>query len=126
MLGDNPGFQEIREMIVGQDKSWPPPVFTHGDLNPFNIMLRGDRVVGLIDWECAGWYPYYWEYTAVWLGSAARTSWRDDVDSFLEPFPDELKMETTPQRWWGEFLVSERFQIESKLRQIELEMSVIS
>ena len=35
--------------------------FTHADLNPTNILVRGGHVVGVIDCECAGWYPEYWE-----------------------------------------------------------------
>lgn len=37
--------------------------FTHGDLGVQNILVRDAKVVALIDWECAGWYPGYWEYT---------------------------------------------------------------
>lgn len=46
-------------------------VFTHADLNPRNILV--DRVVtagvarwritGIVDWETAGYYPEYWEFT---------------------------------------------------------------
>ncbi|KAF5976079.1 kinase-like domain-containing protein [Fusarium coicis] len=47
-------------------------VFTHGDLNPRNIMIervnisagaKGWRLSGIIDWETAGYYPEYWDYT---------------------------------------------------------------
>ncbi|KAH7151216.1 hypothetical protein DER46DRAFT_703604 [Fusarium sp. MPI-SDFR-AT-0072] len=46
--------------------------FTHGDLNPRNIMVerirnparaRGWRLSGIIDWEIAGYYSEYWDYT---------------------------------------------------------------
>ncbi|CAA7263959.1 unnamed protein product [Cyclocybe aegerita] len=37
-------------------------VFTHGDLAARNIFVKGDKVVAIIDWEHAGWYPEYWEY----------------------------------------------------------------
>ncbi|KAK0716232.1 hypothetical protein B0H67DRAFT_488211, partial [Lasiosphaeris hirsuta] len=51
-------------------------VFTHADLNPRNILV--DRVVrsdgatgwglsGIVDWESAGHYPEYWEYTKAML-----------------------------------------------------------
>ncbi|EJF61061.1 hypothetical protein DICSQDRAFT_106729 [Dichomitus squalens LYAD-421 SS1] len=37
-------------------------VFTHGDLNPHNIMVGPDgHVCGIFDWESAGWLPDYWE-----------------------------------------------------------------
>ncbi|KAI0542835.1 kinase-like protein [Xylaria digitata] len=96
-------WEEIKEMVAKQDGPWPPPVFTHGDLNPFNIFLRGSRVVGIIDWEFAGWYPSYWEYTSAWYGNLTRRAWQTSIDRFLDPYPEELKMEITRQKWWGEF-----------------------
>jgi hypothetical protein len=47
-------------------------VFTHADLNPRNILVdrvplpdgnSGGRVSGIVDWEGAGYYPEYWDYT---------------------------------------------------------------
>jgi hypothetical protein len=37
-------------------------VLTRGDFRGRNNIIRGDRVVGLIDWETCGWYPEYWEF----------------------------------------------------------------
>ncbi|KAF9518791.1 hypothetical protein BS47DRAFT_1375256 [Hydnum rufescens UP504] len=37
--------------------------FTHGDIAPRNIIVRGNKIVAILDWESAGWYPEYWEYT---------------------------------------------------------------
>lgn len=46
--------------------------FTHADLNPRNILVdqftlpngkSGWRLTGIVDWETAGYYPEYWEYT---------------------------------------------------------------
>lgn len=97
-------LEDLKDMAVKQDGPWPPPVFTHGDLNPFNIVVRGEKVVGLIDWEFSGWYPHYWEYTSAWCGgNILRTEWRDLLHKFLDPLPEELKMEITRQKWWGEF-----------------------
>ncbi|KAK1912775.1 hypothetical protein P3342_004711 [Pyrenophora teres f. teres] len=57
-------YPEISELISQQDKyGSPPPVFTHGDLHSTNIIASGDKVVGIVDWETAGWYPAYWKYT---------------------------------------------------------------
>ncbi|GAP91906.2 putative phosphotransferase enzyme family protein [Rosellinia necatrix] len=39
-----------------------PIVFTHGDIASRNIIVRDGRIVALLDWELAGWYPEYWEY----------------------------------------------------------------
>ncbi|KAM7192872.1 hypothetical protein V8F20_008669 [Naviculisporaceae sp. PSN 640] len=41
--------------------------FTHADLNPSNIMYDGQRITGIIDWEFAGFYPEYWEYTKMYF-----------------------------------------------------------
>ncbi|KAH7205809.1 kinase-like domain-containing protein [Fusarium redolens] len=41
-------------------------VLTYGDLSSLNILVRGDKVVGIIDWKTAGWFPYYWEYARAW------------------------------------------------------------
>ncbi|GIC93484.1 uncharacterized protein Aud_009972 [Aspergillus udagawae] len=38
-------------------------VFTHGDLAHHNIMVQGGRITGFLDWEAAGWYPDYWDFT---------------------------------------------------------------
>ena len=38
-------------------------VFTHGDLKPHNILVKGGRITGFLDWESAGWYPDYWDFT---------------------------------------------------------------
>ena len=38
-------------------------VFTHGDLALHNVMVHDGHISGFIDWECAGWYPDYWEFT---------------------------------------------------------------
>ncbi|THV74770.1 APH-domain-containing protein [Aureobasidium pullulans] len=38
-------------------------VYTHGDLKHHNILIHEGHVSGFIDWESAGWYPEYWEFT---------------------------------------------------------------
>lgn len=95
-------YEDIQAMIAKQDAPWPAPVFTHGDLNAFNILLRGTQVVGIIDWEFAGWYPFYWEYTAAWYGNRTRQWWQGILDSFLDTHAEELKVEILRQKWWGD------------------------
>ncbi|CZT13887.1 uncharacterized protein RCO7_05100 [Rhynchosporium graminicola] len=34
--------------------------FYHADLGPGNIMVRDNKVVGILDWESAGFYPRCW------------------------------------------------------------------
>ncbi|KAI2472746.1 kinase-like protein [Annulohypoxylon bovei var. microspora] len=93
-------WEDFKEMATRQDASQPPPVFTHSDLNPCNILVRGGKVLGIIDWEIAGWYPPYWEFTSACYLQIP--DWNAVVQKFLDPFPAELKMEEIRQRWWGE------------------------
>ncbi|KAJ7444947.1 hypothetical protein FB451DRAFT_1413056 [Mycena latifolia] len=39
-----------------------PHIFAHGDLVPENIFVDPETgaVTGIIDWELAGWVPYFW------------------------------------------------------------------
>lgn len=96
-------WHDLQEMMNRQDGPWPPPVFTHGDLNPFNILVREGNVVGIIDWEFSGWYPHYWEFTSAWFGNITRIGWQSKLDQFLDrPHPEEFKMEEVRNKWWGE------------------------
>ncbi|KAF8136678.1 kinase-like domain-containing protein [Boletus edulis] len=97
-------YPGIHDMMRSQDQPWPMPVFTHGDLSSFNILVRGDRVVGIIDWETAGWYPSYWEYSmAWWLANPRNAFWREETERFLDPpMPHELEMERTRVRYFGD------------------------
>lgn len=81
-----------------------PPVFTQGNFQRTNILIRqpspvlvnGDEIVHegleivLVDWEFVGWYPGYWEYARAAF-SCGR--WDDDcdfwVDEILQPFRNE-------------------------------------
>ncbi|KID85161.1 Phosphotransferase family protein [Metarhizium guizhouense ARSEF 977] len=38
-------------------------VFIHGGFAFQNTLVYNGHVSGFIDWECAGWYPEYWEFT---------------------------------------------------------------
>lgn len=64
-----------------------PPVFTHGDLQAKNILIRSsDGAPCIIDWECSAWYPSYWEYTnSLWTSRR----WEDDWYKFLGEFLDK-------------------------------------
>ncbi|KAF2756105.1 kinase-like protein [Pseudovirgaria hyperparasitica] len=95
--------EDLKAMVKKQDVQWPPPVFTHCDLNPSNILVRGDKIVSIIDWEFSGWYPVYWEYTSAWRGNILREKWQATLFSLLDPYPEELEMEKTRCKWWGEW-----------------------
>jgi thiamine kinase-like enzyme len=68
--------------------------FTHSDIAPRNIIVRKGKIAAIVDWETAGWYPEYWEYTR-WAVNNYRSpqSWHDLLDEILTPYPDELWVE---------------------------------
>lgn len=67
-------------------------IFTHSDISPRNILIKDGKIAAIIDWETAGWYPEYWEYTR-WAVSNYNSlrMWRDLRDEVLDPYLYELK-----------------------------------
>ncbi|TKA64550.1 hypothetical protein B0A49_09936 [Cryomyces minteri] len=94
---------EVNELInLHEQTDWGSPVFTHGDMTSLNVLVQGDSVVGIVDWETAGWYPSYWEFT-----TASQVTFRNGllaqyIDSFLEPRWDELRMERIRLKYFGD------------------------
>ncbi|KAI9927112.1 hypothetical protein ASPWEDRAFT_55379 [Aspergillus wentii DTO 134E9] len=93
---------DIQDLIKRHDRYWPL-VFTHGDLSSLNILADGDDVVGIVDWETAGWYPSYWEYTTACQVNPQNSFWVNEIDKFLRPMPEELAMEQIRQGRFGSF-----------------------
>ncbi|BCR98955.1 uncharacterized protein AKAW2_40638S [Aspergillus luchuensis] len=92
----------VQELIRQHDKSFPI-AFTRGDLSSLNILARGDTIVGIVDWETAGWYPSYWEYTTACQVNPQNSFWINEIDKFITPLPDELAMERTRQKYFGDY-----------------------
>ncbi|KAH7384585.1 kinase-like domain-containing protein [Pyrenochaeta sp. MPI-SDFR-AT-0127] len=71
-----------------------PSVFTHGDLKHHNVMIYDGHVSGFIDWESAGWYPEYWEYTTA-LRFCPKNFWWYDFVSRLggSQYMEEMESE---------------------------------
>ncbi|KAF5868236.1 putative serine threonine protein kinase protein [Botrytis fragariae] len=94
----------LNELIEWQDRPLLYlPVFTHGDLSSFNILAVDDKVVGIIDWETAGWYPFYWEYTTAMYVNPQNMFWKKEIDKFLDPFPTAQAMEEIRQKYFGDY-----------------------
>ncbi|KAI5455948.1 hypothetical protein BGZ63DRAFT_397612 [Mariannaea sp. PMI_226] len=75
-------------------------IFSHGDLQRKNIIVKEDRGLVIINWEAAGWYPEYWEYA---LAIFAYGSWEDDWHESVGRILDEYLNEYT----WFEMLRQE-------------------
>jgi serine/threonine protein kinase len=110
-----PGFwmtkdeqNEILRMIAMQDKGGHKVCFSHGDPNPGNFLVKGNKIVALIDFELAGFYPEYWDYCKAMSVRSWWQFWETEVGKFLQEYPRELEMEkirkkTFLPRWvsWG-------------------------
>ncbi|ETS83078.1 hypothetical protein PFICI_04954 [Pestalotiopsis fici W106-1] len=102
-IDDSSLAAQLRPLIEFHNQPWSAPVFTHGDLSSLNILARGDDVVGIIDWETAGWMPPYWEYTSAWHVNPQNMFWQEEVGKFLTPLPHELEMEKIRRRYFGDY-----------------------
>ncbi|CAL1708055.1 unnamed protein product [Somion occarium] len=65
-------------------------VLTHSDLHPGNIMVTpdGSKVLAIIDWGNAGWYPAFWEYAKSRMMCQALVGWADFIAICLTPFEE--------------------------------------
>ncbi|OQD68439.1 hypothetical protein PENDEC_c035G04615 [Penicillium decumbens] len=64
-------------------------VFTHSDFAPRNVLVQGDRVTAILDWEYAGWYPEYWEYTQALRQLKPMPDWPEYLPRILSRFDKE-------------------------------------
>ncbi|TVY85565.1 hypothetical protein LSUE1_G000105 [Lachnellula suecica] len=86
---------EIKEVITRQKmvNHGHKVCFTHGDVNPGNILIKGGKVVALIDFELAGFYPEYWEYVNAIIVMSHDEFWVTEVGQCLTPYPEEFYFE---------------------------------
>ncbi len=93
---------DIKRMCQIQDSRDYPTKLTHGDFSSQNIIIKNDKVAGIIDWEMAGWYPDYWEYTSAWHVNVYDEFWRTEVDKILDrdKYQVELEAEKIRHRYF--------------------------
>ncbi|OAP55023.1 hypothetical protein AYL99_10723 [Fonsecaea erecta] len=58
---DEKVVEERLQKIKDNFPSGEPYVLTHGDLALRNIMVKDDKIVAILDWESAGYYPWWAE-----------------------------------------------------------------
>ncbi len=99
----NPGRDAaIKRMIQLQDKRQYETKPTHGDFNSLNVLVKDDNIVGIIDWEMAGWYPDYWESTSAWHVNHMDEYWRPEVEKILDAdcHAEDLEAEKIRRRYF--------------------------
>jgi aminoglycoside phosphotransferase (APT) family kinase protein len=74
------------------------PVFTHSDLQRKNVLVHRQpgkaSKVSIIDWETAGWYPSYWEYSL----KITTMQWTDDWPKYFEQIVETWPCEAAALR----------------------------
>ena len=65
--------------------------FTHGDFAPRNIMVKRDgTIAAIVDWDSAGWFPEYWEYTKAHFTPYAPDDWVERIGEMTGTFDEQL------------------------------------
>lgn len=68
--------------------------FTHADLSPSNILVDAGRLSAIVDWQFAGFYPAYWEYTKAMLSARHMEHYQAIFRRiFGSRYDDELEVE---------------------------------
>ncbi|PGH00060.1 hypothetical protein AJ79_08331 [Helicocarpus griseus UAMH5409] len=67
--------------------------FSHADLAPRNIIICNGRIVGVVDWATAGWYPEYWDLTKAYFTSFKVPEWYERLNLKLPSYSSELMAE---------------------------------
>ena len=103
-IGSSPEqHPEVNELVEKHTKAQFGIRFTHGDLNSMNILTKGDDIIGIVDWDTAGWFPEYWEYTTAINVNPFNEFWKPEIARFLEVYDDAAHMEKLRQQRFGAF-----------------------
>lgn len=78
--------------------------FTHGDLASLNILMRNGRIAAIVDWECAGWYPEYWEFTKAHYNAVYQPEFHQMLDQKMTRYDEELVAERMLWERYDQFL----------------------
>lgn len=82
-------FQEVKACFP----DCGPYVLTHGDLNLSNIIVKDGKIQGIIDWERAGYYPWWMERRASYMVP------NDYADELFKPIWEELMPDIDAEKW---------------------------
>ncbi|KAH9483148.1 hypothetical protein JR316_0005251 [Psilocybe cubensis] len=92
-----PALQEPLAKVAGKKYR---SVFSHGDFGPHNLIWvdgkgkgKGKGKIVVIDWERAGWFPEYWDYTRVYAARWYMKEWCDLFSAVVDRYDDELEVQ---------------------------------
>jgi len=55
--------------------------------------VKDGKISGIVDWETAGWYPEWWEYTKCHFGIYGHKKWLEVIEEILPGYQNELEAE---------------------------------
>jgi aminoglycoside phosphotransferase (APT) family kinase protein len=97
-IEEKSGHVELDNMIETEKTRDYSCRMTHGDLSFRNIIVQGEKLMGIVDWETAGWYPDYWEYASTFYSFFDSVDLRPRIDEFLDAYPEKRETEQTRRR----------------------------
>lgn len=82
------------DQIVNSHRQNYTTKFTHGDFAPRNVMVKSDgTITAIIDWDSAGWFPEYWEYTKANFTPYAPDDWVESIGEMTGRYDEQLEGE---------------------------------
>jgi hypothetical protein len=81
-----PRVQEALSKVGGKQYK---TVFSHGNLGPHNVIGR----IVVIDWERAGCFPEYWDYTRAHAAPGYKKDWWNRFKEVVNGYDDELELD---------------------------------
>ncbi|KAF8148201.1 kinase-like domain-containing protein [Crassisporium funariophilum] len=92
-LDDFQKLPESNEVMIAHRQQYTTKL-THGDLAPRNILVKMDgTVTAILDWDSAGWFPEYWEYTKAHFAPYAPQDWVSRIGDITGRYEQELEAE---------------------------------
>ncbi|KAJ5530181.1 Aminoglycoside phosphotransferase [Penicillium freii] len=97
----SPHYIRLLQEMINRTLKNHRTVFTHGDLQPKNIMVErreihdnggADFKVTLIDWNLSGWYPEFWEFCNSTLYCQMKPDWLELIPDIFDQYPLEYLM----------------------------------
>ncbi|KAK9366451.1 kinase-like domain-containing protein [Lipomyces kononenkoae] len=98
---ESPQYIKLLKEMVDRTLHGHRIVFTHGDLQPKNIMVQRagsgkdgspDFKITLIDWEFSGWYPEFWDFCNATIPCRFKPDWLELIPDILDQYPVEFLM----------------------------------
>jgi thiamine kinase-like enzyme len=68
-------------------------ILSHNDLGPYNIMVKNNKITGILDWELAGSYPEYWEYNRTIYHNGYDQEWKNIMKDILKKSKPDIKID---------------------------------